>query len=73
MLPWSCPLTLLKNWFQGKAGVGPYHGGFLIHYLDRRMYPNISATILTAASILVCPLNLAVYGRQMSIARRRQI
>lgn len=24
VLPWPCPLTLLENWLEGKAGVQPY-------------------------------------------------
>jgi hypothetical protein len=31
--PWPCPLTLLENWLEQKAGVEPYQGGFLLHYL----------------------------------------
>src|ERR1700741_57836 len=49
LLPWPCPLTLLENWLEGKAGVEPYQGGFLFHYLDKLVYPNISTTILTVA------------------------
>ena len=30
--PWPCPLTLLENWLEGKAGIQPYQGGFLLHY-----------------------------------------
>ncbi len=71
LLPWPCPLTLLENWLEGKAGVEPYQGGFLLHYLDKLVYPDISATVLTVAGVLVCVLNLALYGRQMWIARRR--
>ena len=41
LLPWPCPLTLLENWLEGKAGVEPYKGGFLLHYLDKLVYPNI--------------------------------
>jgi hypothetical protein len=37
------------------------------------VYPNISATVLTVAGVLVCALNLAFYGRQMWIARSRQV
>ena len=33
LLPWPCPLTLLENWMEGRAGVEPYQGGFLLHYL----------------------------------------
>ncbi len=35
LLPWPCPLTVLENWLEAKAGVEPYHGGFLLHYLDK--------------------------------------
>src|SRR5262249_39649387 len=71
LLPWPCPLTVLENWLEAKAGIQPYQGGFLLHYLDKLVYPDISATVLTVAGVLVCVLNLALYGWQMSIARRR--
>ncbi len=70
-LLWPCPLTVLENWFEAKAGVQPYQGGFLLHYLDKLVYPDISATVLTAAGVFVCVLNLALYGRQMWLARSR--
>ena len=69
LLPWPCPLTLLENWVETKAGVVPYNGGFLLHYLDKLVYPNISATSLTVAGVLACVLNLALYGWQMWTAR----
>lgn len=65
LLPWPCPLTLLENGLEARAGVEPYRGGFLLHYLDRLVYPDISATVLTVAGVLVCALNLAFYTRQM--------
>jgi hypothetical protein len=64
LLPWPCPLTLLENWLEQKAGVEPYQGGFLLHYLDRLVYPDISATALTVAGVVICAFNLALYGRQ---------
>ena len=69
MPPWPCPLTVLENWLEAKAGVEPYQGGFLLHYLDKLVYPDISATVLTVGGVLVCVLNLALYGRQMWVAR----
>jgi hypothetical protein len=69
LLPWPCPLKLLENWLDGKAGVEPYQGGFLLHSLDKLVYPDISSTILTVAAVIVCALNLAFYGRQFWIAR----
>ncbi len=71
LLPWPCPLTLLENWLEGTAGVEPYQGGFLLHYLDKLVYPDISAMVLTVAGVLVCALNLALYGRQMWISLHR--
>jgi len=32
LLPWPCPLTVLENWLEAKAGVQPYQDGFLLHY-----------------------------------------
>jgi hypothetical protein len=60
-----CPLTLLENWLEAQAGVQPYQGGFLLHYMDKLVYPEISASILTIAGIFVCALNLALYGWQL--------
>lgn len=71
LLPWPCPLTLLENWLEAKAGVEPYQGGFLLHYLDKLVYPDISATVLTVAGVLVCVLNLALYGRWMGTDQLR--
>jgi Protein of Unknown function (DUF2784) len=71
LLPWPCPLTLLENWLEGNAGVEPYQGGFLLHYLDRLVYPDISSTVLTIAAVIICALNLAFYGWQFWASRLR--
>jgi Protein of Unknown function (DUF2784) len=64
LLPWRCPLTLLENCLEQRAGVEPYQGGFMLHYMDKLIYPDISATALTVAGVLVCAFNLAIYGRR---------
>lgn len=64
LLPWPCPLTLLENWLEQRVGVAPYQGGFLLHYMDKLVYPDISVTTLTMAGVIVCAFNLALYGRQ---------
>lgn len=71
LLPWPCPLTLLENWAEGKAGIDAYHGGFLLHYMDKLVYPDISATVLTIAGVLVCVVNLSVYARRLWISRQK--
>jgi len=72
LLPWSCPLTLLENWFECRAGIEPYQGPFLLYYLDKLVYPNICVTALTIAAVIICVLNLAFYARQMWISRCAQ-
>ena len=69
VLPWSCPLTLLETWLETRAGIEPYRSGFLIHYLDAIVYPNISATLLTIAGVAVCVLNLIYYVLQLWVTR----
>ena len=71
VLPWPCPLTLLEDWLEGRAGVEPYQGGFLLHYLDKLVYPDVPANLFTIAGVIVCVSNLAFYGRQMWIGRHR--
>lgn len=73
LLLWPCPLTLLENWLEQKAGVEPYHGGFLLHCLDKLIYPDISATVLTVAGVIVCAFNLALYGGRAWRTRRRSV
>jgi uncharacterized protein DUF2784 len=63
LLPWPCPLTLLENWLEQSAGVEPYHGEFLLHYLDKFVYPDVPAGVLIVAAVIVCLLNLVFYAR----------
>lgn len=67
-LLWPCPLTLLENWLEAKAGVEPYQGGFLLHYLDKLVYPDISPTVLTIAGVFVCALNLSIHAPRAWVA-----
>lgn len=65
LLLWPCPSTWLEDWLESKAGIEPYHDGFLLHYLDKVIYPDISATTLTITAVIICGLNLVIYARQM--------
>jgi hypothetical protein len=70
VLYWPCPLTLLENWLEGRAGIKPYQGGFVLHYLDKLVYPDLPNWTLTSAAVVVCTLNFAYYGRQFWIGHR---
>lgn len=63
LLPWPCPLTLIEAWLEAKAGVAPYQGGFLLHWMDKLVYPGISPTALAVGGVVVCAFNLALYMR----------
>ncbi len=60
--PWPCPLTLIENYFESRAGIEPYQGGFLMHYLDAIVYPHLPGWVLTFAGVAVCLFNLGIYG-----------
>ena len=62
---WTCPLTPLENWFRTRAGVPAYQGGFLLHYLDALVYPDVAPSVLTLCGVAVCLFSLAVYGRRL--------
>ena len=62
VLPWPpCPLTVLEQWLEGRAGIDPYRGPFLLHYLDAAVYPDIPVMALIVCAVAVCVFNLAVY------------
>jgi Protein of Unknown function (DUF2784) len=68
--PWPCPLTYAENWFELRAGRQAYQGGFLLHYLDRIVYPNIPPAWLTEAAVGVAVVNAAIYARRIWRARK---
>jgi uncharacterized protein DUF2784 len=70
--PWPCLLTLAENFFEARAGLVPYRGPFLLHYLDLIVYPNLSATLLTWAGVAVCVANLLLYSWKFRRGARRE-
>lgn len=62
--PWNCPLTVAENWFETRAGIVPYQGGFVLHYLDALVYPAVPSVLLTAVSAVVFAANVAIYARR---------
>jgi hypothetical protein len=67
---WPCPLTSAENELEQKAGIQPYQGGFLLHYLDKLIYPDISPSVLTIAALIVCALNLGFYAWRLWVGQR---
>jgi hypothetical protein len=68
---WVCPLTPLENALRVRAGVTPYSGGFVEHYVLRALYPSgLTRGIQLLLGSLVLGVNLAAYA--MVLARRRR-
>ncbi len=62
--PWPCPLTALEQALWRRADREGYSGGFLLHYLDRMIYPGVPEWILAVGAVVVCSVNAAAYGRR---------
>lgn len=62
--PWPCPLTILEQWLERRAGSIPYRGSFIIHYLETFIYPDVPPLLLTWFGLVVCAAILAIHGRR---------
>ncbi len=60
--PWPCPLTVLEQHLETKAGMTAYQQTFLVHYLDAVVYPSVPEALLTWVGVAVCVANLTIYA-----------
>ena len=62
VVPWPpCPLTVLEQILEERAGLAAYHGDFIVHYLDALVYPNVPLKLLVTLAVAVCAGNLIYY------------
>ena len=59
--PWPCPLTIAEQWCEARSGTAPYQQGFLVHYLDKIVYPDLPAAVVGWTGAAVCVAILCVY------------
>jgi len=65
LVPWPpCPLTVAEHWLEGRAGIEPAHGPFLVRILDAIVYPNLPEWLVVGGAVLVCAAILGVYLRR---------
>ena len=63
VVPWPpCPLTVLEQMLEDRAGMQAYHGSFFLHYLDALVYPKVPLTLLITVAVGFCAANLVYYG-----------
>jgi hypothetical protein len=61
---------LLENSLETRAGITPYRGPFLLHYLDALVYPDIPELLLICCAVAICGANLYLHVRRMRRARQ---
>ena len=71
--PWPCPFTLAEQYFEARAGIQAYQGSFLLHYVDKIVYPDVPWWVIATVGASICALNLGIYlwrFRQLLRARK---
>ncbi|MGQ9646215.1 MAG: DUF2784 domain-containing protein [Thermodesulfobacteriota bacterium] len=64
-LDWYCPLTHLEIWLRSKHSPSlAYAGSFIIHYVEKIVYMEISRFVVLVFTILLCGLNAWLYSRK---------
>jgi len=72
IVPWPCPLTLLEQWLELKAGITPYRQPFLVHCLEATVYPDVPEALLISGAVLVCGFNLFLHLSRYRANRARE-
>lgn len=69
---WFCPLTPLEQVLRRRAGLAPYEGGFLDHYIFPLLYPDgLTRELQMVLGAAVLVVNLGVYA--MLLIRRSRV
>lgn len=62
---WYCPLTYLEVWLRHKHDPAlSYDGSFIINYIEKLVYLQISQTTLFILTILLIGINVLVYVKK---------
>jgi len=63
---WYCPLTYLEVWLRSKHDPRlAYTGSFIIHYVEKIVYLDLSRTLIVMGTLIVVGFNLWFYlGRK---------
>jgi len=62
ILGWYCPLTYLEVWLRQQHDLSlSYIGAFIIHYVEKLIYIELSPTIIFVLTTILCVFNVYVY------------
>jgi len=57
-----CPLTILENLSRTRySPEGTYPGSFIVHYIEKLVYPDVNQTFLRVGTVFVALFTLAVF------------
>jgi len=57
-----CPLTILENFSrQRSAAEGGYSGSFIVHYIEKLVYPNVNPSIILIPTIFIAVFTIVVF------------
>jgi hypothetical protein len=57
-----CPLTILENLSRARYNLeSTYPGSFIVHYIERLVYPDVNQFLLRAGTVLVAIFTLVVF------------
>jgi len=55
-----CPLTIWENFFRQRSGAA-YEGGFILHYLEKFIYPDLDPVLIRIGTFIVALVSIGVY------------
>jgi hypothetical protein len=62
---WYCPLTYLEVWLRSKYEPAlSYPGSFIIHYVEKAVYIELSRRLIFILTIFLCGFNAWMYLRK---------
>jgi len=65
LFDWYCPLTHLEIWLRSKHEPAlTYSGSFIIHYLERIVYIEVSRYLVFVLTLFLCGFNGWLYFRK---------
>ena len=65
IVDWYCPLTHLEIWLRSKHEPAlTYSGSFIIHYLERIVYIEVSRYLVFVLTLFLCGFNGWLYFRK---------
>jgi hypothetical protein len=68
---WYCPLTHIEVWLRSKHNPTiTYTGSFIIHYVEKIVYIEISRPLIIIFTILLCGVNAWIYLKKRANLKR---